>query len=134
MVLERTFFPPKRSGDRSFKSYIQSELPRRYRPRGSLHANFKCIQVDHECFDLDLQLRDSRFYADYALPTLRNLGHKMNLDPNGGVHNGVSWEFLVCYILPLGIIISLIHKQTALPDTSTRSYAVSGYCKFCISH
>ncbi|KAJ7087089.1 hypothetical protein C8R44DRAFT_893257 [Mycena epipterygia] len=38
------------------------------------------------------------------------LGHQMNIDPNGGFHNGPSWDFL-----------------TALPDSSTRSYAVSGY-------
>ncbi|RDB20671.1 Alcohol dehydrogenase [acceptor] [Hypsizygus marmoreus] len=55
-------------------------------------------------------LNVSNFYRDFAIPTLHNLGHEMNLDPNGGTHNGGSWEFL-----------------TALPDTNTRSYAVSGY-------
>lgn len=52
----------------------------------------------------------SRFFLDFALPTLHALGHGTNIDPNGGRHNGASWDFL-----------------TALPDTSTRSYAVSGY-------
>ncbi|KAK7046410.1 alcohol dehydrogenase [Favolaschia claudopus] len=52
----------------------------------------------------------SNFFPDFAVPTLEALGHKMNFDPNGGFHNGPSWDFL-----------------TALPDSSTRSYAVSGY-------
>ncbi|KAJ6522733.1 hypothetical protein B0H19DRAFT_1202486 [Mycena capillaripes] len=52
----------------------------------------------------------SHFFPDYAVPTLKNLGHDINVDPNGGFHNGPSWDFL-----------------TALPDSSTRSYAVSGY-------
>ncbi|KAJ7609555.1 hypothetical protein DFH06DRAFT_1246833 [Mycena polygramma] len=52
----------------------------------------------------------SHFFPEYAAPTLKNLGHEINLDPNGGFHNGPSWDFL-----------------TALPDSSTRSYAVSGY-------
>ncbi|KAF9466969.1 GMC oxidoreductase-domain-containing protein, partial [Collybia nuda] len=52
----------------------------------------------------------SRFFPEFAVPTLRALGHEINPDPNGGNHNGASWDFL-----------------TALPDTSTRSYAVSGY-------
>ncbi|KAJ7257541.1 hypothetical protein B0H12DRAFT_1232574 [Mycena haematopus] len=50
------------------------------------------------------------FFPDFAVPTLQNLGHEMNIDPNGGFHNGPSWDFL-----------------TALPDSNTRSYAVSGY-------
>ncbi|KAJ6468902.1 hypothetical protein C8R45DRAFT_837614 [Mycena sanguinolenta] len=53
----------------------------------------------------------SRFFPDFAVPTLKNLGHEMNIDPNGGFHNGPTWDFL-----------------TILPDSSTRSYAVSGYC------
>ncbi|KAJ7174747.1 hypothetical protein C8R46DRAFT_1214924 [Mycena filopes] len=52
----------------------------------------------------------SHFFPEYAVPTLKNLGHEMNPDPNGGFHNGPSWDFL-----------------TILPDSSTRSYAVSGY-------
>ncbi|KAJ7087093.1 hypothetical protein C8R44DRAFT_820297 [Mycena epipterygia] len=52
----------------------------------------------------------SQFFPQYAVPALKSLGHPMNVDPNGGIHNGVSWDFL-----------------TALPDSSTRSYAVSGY-------
>ncbi|KAJ7696946.1 hypothetical protein B0H17DRAFT_1052505 [Mycena rosella] len=52
----------------------------------------------------------SHFFPEFAVPTLKNLGHPMNIDPNGGFHNGPSWDFL-----------------TALPDSSTRSYAVSGY-------
>ncbi|KAJ7737626.1 GMC oxidoreductase-domain-containing protein [Mycena maculata] len=52
----------------------------------------------------------SRFFPEFAVPTLQGLGHSMNVDPNGGFHNGPSWDFL-----------------TALPDSSTRSYAVSGY-------
>ncbi|KAJ7924701.1 GMC oxidoreductase-domain-containing protein [Mycena leptocephala] len=52
----------------------------------------------------------SHFFPDFAVPTLKNLGQEMNVDPNGGFHNGPSWDFL-----------------TALPDSSTRSYAVSGY-------
>ncbi|KAK6984881.1 alcohol dehydrogenase, partial [Favolaschia claudopus] len=52
----------------------------------------------------------SNFFPDFAVPTLEALGHKMNFDPNGGFHTGPSWDFL-----------------TALPDSSTRSYAVSGY-------
>ncbi|KAJ7038992.1 hypothetical protein C8F04DRAFT_1255561 [Mycena alexandri] len=52
----------------------------------------------------------SRFFPEFAVPTLKNLGHKMNTDPNGGFHNGPSWDFL-----------------TILPDSNTRSYAVSGY-------
>ncbi|KAF8172240.1 hypothetical protein K438DRAFT_1981691 [Mycena galopus ATCC 62051] len=52
----------------------------------------------------------SHFFRDFAVPTLKNLGHGMNFDPNGGFHNGPSWDFL-----------------TILPDSSTRSYAVSGY-------
>ncbi|KAJ7114555.1 hypothetical protein C8R43DRAFT_1156578, partial [Mycena crocata] len=53
----------------------------------------------------------SHFFPQFAVPTLKKLGHKMNVDPNGGYHNGPSWDFL-----------------TALLDSSTRSYAVSGYC------
>ncbi|KAJ6485382.1 hypothetical protein C8R47DRAFT_537787 [Mycena vitilis] len=52
----------------------------------------------------------SHFFPEYAVPTLKKLGHEINLDPNGGFHNGPSWDFL-----------------TALPESSTRSYAVSGY-------
>ncbi|KAJ6575781.1 hypothetical protein DFH09DRAFT_378512 [Mycena vulgaris] len=52
----------------------------------------------------------SHFFPEFAVPTLKNLGHSMNVDPNGGSHNGASWDFL-----------------TVLPDSSTRSYAVSGY-------
>ncbi|KAG6835219.1 hypothetical protein H0H93_003835 [Arthromyces matolae] len=52
----------------------------------------------------------SRFFGTYAIPTLQALGHDINFDPNGGRHNGASWDYL-----------------TALRDTSTRSYAVSGY-------
>ncbi|KAG6918276.1 hypothetical protein DXG01_015650 [Tephrocybe rancida] len=52
----------------------------------------------------------SGFFREYAVPTLHALGHELNFDPNGGRHNGASWDFL-----------------TALLDTSTRSYAVSGY-------
>ncbi|KAJ7493778.1 hypothetical protein FB451DRAFT_448970 [Mycena latifolia] len=52
----------------------------------------------------------SHFFPEFALPTLKKLGHLVNIDPNGGNHNGVSWDFL-----------------TVLPDSSTRSYAVSGY-------
>ncbi|KAJ7257827.1 hypothetical protein C8J57DRAFT_545692 [Mycena rebaudengoi] len=52
----------------------------------------------------------SHFFPDFAIPTLKNAGHEINPDPNGGRHNGASWDFL-----------------TALPDSSTRSYAVSGY-------
>ncbi|KAF8157488.1 hypothetical protein K438DRAFT_1531476, partial [Mycena galopus ATCC 62051] len=50
------------------------------------------------------------FFRNFAVPTLKNLGHEMNFDHNGGFHNGPSWDFL-----------------TILPDSSTRSYAVSGY-------
>ncbi|KAJ7321714.1 GMC oxidoreductase-domain-containing protein [Mycena albidolilacea] len=52
----------------------------------------------------------SHFFPEYAVPTLKALGHEMNNDPNGGFHNGPSWDFL-----------------TSLADSSTRSYAVSGY-------
>ncbi|KAJ7772352.1 hypothetical protein B0H16DRAFT_1769146 [Mycena metata] len=52
----------------------------------------------------------SHFFPEFAVPTLKNLGHKINTDPNGGFHNGPSWDFL-----------------TILPDSNTRSYAVSGY-------
>ncbi|KAF7373955.1 alcohol dehydrogenase [Mycena sanguinolenta] len=30
----------------------------------------------------------SHFFPDFAVPTLKNLGHEMNIDPNGGFHNG----------------------------------------------
>ncbi|KAJ7607725.1 hypothetical protein FB45DRAFT_947590 [Roridomyces roridus] len=70
----------------------------------AFHGNSGPISVAMQAVNV------SHFFPDYAVPTLRNLGHDMNLDPNGGFHNGPSWEFL-----------------TILPDSSTRSYAVSGY-------
>ncbi|GLB37971.1 putative GMC oxidoreductase [Lyophyllum shimeji] len=60
---------------------------------------------------LSLQaLNISRLFPAVVVPTLRALGFEMNFDSNGGRHNGPSWNYL-----------------TVLPDTSTRSHAVSGY-------
>ncbi|KAG6901753.1 hypothetical protein C0995_008318 [Termitomyces sp. Mi166 len=55
-------------------------------------------------------LNISRFFPQIVVPTLRSLGFNLNFDSNGGNHKGPSWNYL-----------------TTFPDTSTRSYAVSGY-------
>ncbi|KAG6816747.1 hypothetical protein H0H87_003336 [Tephrocybe sp. NHM501043] len=63
----------------------------------------------------------SKFFKDYALPTLQALGHEINFDPNGGRHNGASWDYLIQVL-----------DHTRFQDTVAAKPVSSGHCPdFC---